>query len=147
MEREQLLKMKVSELLAIAKDYSVPGRHNMRKDQLVAAIVENQPENLEEKSEGHGRDRKPAVSGAVPCMNVGNKIDYVEHAKIGTLVAFKVNETKVLSGMIEEIHKAAFVVNTKAGIRFTVIKNNVIWVKTGKRWPKGVYLALKGEVM
>ena len=111
-------------LLFMAKELNIIGRHSMRKQQLVEAI-----EALVLKK---GDD------------NLKQKDEYIENARIGTIVAFKVNESKTISGKIEEIHKNDFVVETKNGVKFTVRKRNVIWVKTGDRWPKGVFEALKG---
>ena len=36
-----------------------------------------------------------------------------EKAKVGVIIAFKVNDVKVISGKIEEIHQDSFVVATK----------------------------------
>lgn len=84
---------------------------------------------------------------------VKTKKDYVDDVKIGQIVAFKIiipvglngPEEKALSGMIKEIRKNTFIIETKNGTIFNVKKDDVIWVKTGKRFPKGVYLALKGK--
>lgn len=115
--------MKLPALLLIAKERNIRGRHEMRKNQIIDAIIEtNEPEAPE----------------------IGDRTKYVDNIRIGVLVAFRVNDQKALSGKIEEIHVAGFVVKTKNGIRFNVRKKNIMWVKTGERWPKGVYLALKG---
>jgi hypothetical protein len=84
------------------------------------------------------------VSSQEP-QNRPNKESYLRNITIGVLVAFKINEAKMLSGKIEEIHKNEYIVETKTGVRFTVPRSNIAWVKTGPRWPKGVYLALRGE--
>lgn len=139
---EELKGMKVSELLEIAKLLNIQCRHSMRKQILIDSIIQSQgvtrsldDELAEEvESQWHQDDAKGDT-----------KATYVENAKIGMLIAFKVNDRKALSGMIEEIHQAGFVVKTKNGVRFNVRKKNVMWVKTGDRWPRGVYLALKGE--
>jgi hypothetical protein len=128
---ENLLSMTVKELLVLPEARLVKGRHDMRKAELVAAIVNQQP--------------KEEV--AVTFHNSRPKSDYINNAKIGMIVAFRVNNVKVLSGMIEEIHRNSFAVSTKSGVKFTVEKSNIIWVKTGSRWPKGVYLLLKGGIV
>lgn len=125
----ELNSMKVAQLLVIAKDLNIKGRHDMRKDALVKAIA-NSLEQL------------PAVS-QIPEKE--SKASYIENAKIGTIVAFRINDRKTLSGKIEEIHREGFVVETKNGARFNVRRSNIVWVKTGARWPRGVYLALKGD--
>jgi len=85
------------------------------------------------------------ISGSKKVVVGKCKSSYVDEATIGNIIAFSINETKALSGMIEEISSDSFVVKTKNGITFTVLKKNVLWVKTAGRWPRGIYLALKGE--
>lgn len=74
-----------------------------------------------------------------------------EAAKEGVLVAFeRIDELdnhkhKVLSGMIVNVFDTTFEVKTKNGKMFVVPKHSVLWVKTGKRWPKGIYQQLRGE--
>lgn len=38
-------------------------------------------------------------------------------------------------------------VQDKIGNEYFVYKSNILWVKTGKRWPKFVYLMFKGEIV
>jgi hypothetical protein len=80
-----------------------------------------------------------------PSRPIKPKAYYIDNAKVGTIIAFKINGDRVISGMIEEIHKTDFMVKTKNGIKFNVWKKNVVWLKTSARWPRGVYLALKGD--
>ncbi len=87
-------------------------------------------------AEWDGKDVKHPISKS--------KDEYISNAHVGVIIAFKINEEKALSGKVEEIHENKFVVRTKNGIRFSVLKDNIIWVKTGNRWPKGVYMLLKG---
>lgn len=169
-KREELQTKTTKQLLDIAKEMSIVGRHSMRKNELINAIVDRQ--ELVSASEGRILNGEPTQQGTpagilnrlehelasaghdevweelktTPSSNLPRpKEEYIENAKIGTIIAFKVNNVKVISGMIEEIHKSDFLVRTKSGVKFTVRKKNIVWVKTGPRWPKGVYLALKGE--
>jgi hypothetical protein len=137
---EALNQMKVPHLLSIAKKLEIKGRHEMRKANLVEAIV-----NTQNVSEVHIKEvsNKEAKEDE-PQREIKPKSDYVDNIKVDAIIAFKVNESKVISGMVEEIHKTEFVVKTRNGVRFNVRKKNVLWVKTGKRWPRGVYHALKG---
>lgn len=130
--KNDLQKMKLLELLVIAKELNISGRHDMRKSQLVDKIIDADNMNTIEES-------------SLIDESKGNRSSYVDNIRIGVLIAFRVNDRKALSGKVEEIHGEGFVVSTKNGIRFNVRKKNVMWVKTGDRWPKGVYLALKGE--
>ncbi len=139
---EELNKMTVAQLLEIAKELKVLGRHSMRKQELIDSIIQMQ-------SNKSSLEDVIAEDAEVQWSNDDQKEDmkaaYIDNAKIGMLIAFKVNDRKALSGKIEEIHQAGFVVKTKNGVKFSVRKKNVMWVKTGSRWPKGVYLALKGD--
>lgn len=153
--REELEKLTIPSLLRLATVMNVRGRWKMKKEQLVdilagrpklerkavtvkKAVKQNTLEEvLATEEEWAEKAPKEAVTK--------NKHDYIESAKIGTIIAFKVTDKKALSGKIEEIGKSQFLVKTKNGVLFTVKKENVLWVKTTSRWPKGVYLALKGE--
>lgn len=121
-----LEELRMRELLVMAKELQIRGRHELLKAELIAAIRDAQ--------------------AAKPVPRFSEKPNYIENAKIDDIVAFKVNDAKALSGKIEEIHKEFFRVETKNGIKFKVFKSDIIWVKTGARWPRGVYLALKGDV-
>ena len=74
------------------------------------------------------------------------KLSYIEGAKAGTLVAFKTDNGKIKSAMIvkRSTKNRKFKLETKYGASFIVPFDDVIWVRTNKRWPKGVYQLLKG---
>ena len=160
--KSDLEKYTVKQLLEVAKELEVKGRHEMKKAELVdnclraeelrckknIEVVE-QPVKLDFENELAKEIAQEVWSNEMNVLIDTNKnkikTDYIENAKVGTIIAFQINGSKVISGMIDEIHKNDFVVKTKNSIRFTVRKKNVLWVKTGDRWPKGIYLALKGE--
>lgn len=184
-----LMEMNIKQLLEIAKDVNVIGRHNLRKGDLIDAIVsknqndtETDTKQLDESvssnnhlemdlggSEATWTNDTEFTSRAEDAFTCGlNFVDakdiasfpvnlpverqykprteYIESAKIGSVVAFRVNNKKVISGVIDEIRANEFKVVTKNGIAFSVNKRNIVWVKTGKRWPSGVYEALKGFI-
>lgn len=74
------------------------------------------------------------------------KLGYIEGAKVGTLVAFKSDTGKVKSAMIvkRSTKNRKFKLETRYGAQFIVSFDDVVWVRTNKRWPKGVYQLLKG---
>lgn len=76
-----------------------------------------------------------------------SKESYIEEIKIGAMVAFRIGGLKMLSGKIIGITDMSnnYLVETKNGINFSVRRKNIVWVKTGERWPRGIFLALKGE--
>lgn len=81
------------------------------------------------------------------------KDDYIVNAEEGLIVAFRLNFeskkgvklTKVISGKIVENSKEdeVFIVETRNGLVYGVPYQTVVWVKTGARWPKGVYEEMK----
>lgn len=81
------------------------------------------------------------------------KDDYIQNAEEGLIVAFRLNFkaksglplTKVISGKILENDKdgEVYVVETRNGLKYCVPYPSVVWVKTGGRWPKGVYDEMK----
>lgn len=75
-----------------------------------------------------------------------SRAKYVESATVGTLVAFRLSNGRVKSAKIvkKSTSKRKFMVETKYGAQFIVSYDDVIWVKTGTRWPKGVYNLMKG---
>ena len=75
-----------------------------------------------------------------------SRVKYVESATVGTLVAFRLSNGRVKSAKIvkKSTSKRKFMVETKYGAQFIVSYDDVIWVKTGTRWPKGVYNLMKG---
>lgn len=88
-----------------------------------------------------------------PDRDVRTKDDYIQNAEEGLIVAFRLNFTaksgleltKVISGKILENNKEdeVYVVETRNGLKYGVPYPSVVWVKTGGRWPKGVYDEMK----
>lgn len=85
--------------------------------------------------------------------DVKSKEDYIVDAEEGVIVAFRLNFhskrnvalTKVISGKILENNKPEeiYLVETRNGLQYGVPYSSVIWVKTGGRWPKGIYDEMK----
>jgi hypothetical protein len=81
------------------------------------------------------------------------KNDYIRNAEEGLIVAFRLNFenksglklTKVISGKIIENNKddEIYVIETRNGLKYGVPYAAVLWVKTGGRWPKGIYEEMK----
>lgn len=86
------------------------------------------------------------------------KDEYIQSAEEGAIVAFRLNFeskrglklTKVISGKIveNEQDQEVYVVETRNNLKYVVPYSSVVWVKTGGRWPKGVYDEMKqGSVL
>ena len=80
-------------------------------------------------------------------MRIVNKLRYIDNADIGTIVAFRLPGMKAKSAKIirKSTKNRKFKVETAYGMQFVISYDDVLWVKTNKRWPKGVYLLLKGK--
>lgn len=194
MQNKKVEDMNCKELLKLAKDLDITGRHDMKKDQLVAAIkvvqagMKAEVNSLEEEmgikeftgevkgklveeiEEGSGIMVEKSLEedlvketiydneweeapNIIPAATVYNtqfarripreKIEYIKKAEVGTIIAFKVSDVKLLSGMIKEKLSSGFIIQTKNGMEFNVPVEAIVWVKAG-RWPKGIYEALKG---
>jgi hypothetical protein len=169
MEREQreryteLYSCSVKELQDKVKVLGVKGRHKMNKEELIGAIIaaeafyeasakveENRVELIE-----ISKDEAEVIGCAPGQVEVEfvevipeSKVHFIENASAGTIVAFRVqmdSGLEMFSGKITKIGKTIFEVETKNGKRFVINKCSVAWVKTGPRWPKGIYEALRGE--
>ena len=170
-KRQNLERLTVKELV---KNYATPlnivGRHDMKKADLIQAILmeyaKNKPEEImsaattdvtdnteevkvEEKQEENpftGKIKKKRKRKELTDVQKANKMRYIEEAEIGTIVAFKLPGMKVKSAKItrRSTKNRKFKVETTYGTEFVVSFEEVIWVKTNKRWPKGVYNLLKG---
>lgn len=125
-KRTNLMNCTKKHLLEIAKDLQIVGRHNMRKEILVDAIIEK------EKQGTLFKEKTPFLAQDNP------KKEYERNAKIGVLVAFYAGN-RMYSGKIIEIHEERFRIETKRGVRYLINKSDVAWYKTGRRWPRGVY--------
>lgn len=75
------------------------------------------------------------------------KYERVSTAEVGTIIAFSDQNGKVRSAKIVEkfSEDEKFEVVTAYGKEFTITYSDVVWVKTGDRWPRGVYDLLKGR--
>lgn len=80
-------------------------------------------------------------------VDMSKKTPYVEGIEIGTLIAFNMPNGRVKSAKVVRKSSSHRIlkVETNYGAEFVVPYDDVIWVKTGKRWPKGVYNLLKGS--
>lgn len=73
--------------------------------------------------------------------------DYVLTASHGTIVAFRFPSGRVKSAKIvrRSTSNRVLEVETEYGSRHVISFDDVIWVKSGDRWPKNVYKMLKGD--
>lgn len=99
-------------------------------------MTEKLKENILDKS----------ASDEAPKINMEKKMNYIENVAVGTIVAFRLPYGKVKSAMVIEKSptRRKLKLETEYGKVFIINYEDVVWVKTGNRFPKGVYEALKG---
>ena len=164
MKKEELQAMKVSELMALCKANGIPhyhGKNHFRKDELVKAIlgagvagdskVENDKSAKDEvKTDNHDVEAEDKVEKESASVDVDmeQKMPYIEGAVVGTIVAFRLPNGKVKSAKIikKSTKRRQFMLETDYGAQYITPYEDIIWVRTGKRWPRGVYKLLKGLV-
>lgn len=74
------------------------------------------------------------------------KVEYIEKAPLGTIVAFVDENGKARTAAIcdKSLENKTLKVVTEFDREFIVPFENVLWVKNGTRFPRGVYNMLKG---
>lgn len=141
--REQLMEMTVAELRKMAPSLGVKNCRQYKKPELVEQILkaENSIE-VEEVSDVIPEEEETVV------IDVERKVPYIEQAEIGTMVAFMLPNGKVKSAKLinRSVKNRKIKVETSYGRQFVVSYDDVVWVRTNDRWPRGVYNMLKGNV-
>lgn len=138
----------VKELREIAKELEIVGRWDMNKTQLIEAIEmaqavkELSDEDIE--LEGDCIIKENNSNQSEGTQNVTKTTDdYLNNIEPGVLVAFKRNSKDIaMSGKFvsfDENNDNLVYVESKKGTMFKITKANIIWVKTGARWPKWVF--------
>ena len=170
MSREFLEAKTKKELRVIATELEITGRWDMTKAQLIDAIlgaesvesiknkdvVEDIPQsaNDECKVDNHVcenvevEEKVENESANVAKVNMEQKMSYIENIDIGTIVAFRLSNGKVKSAKVtrKSTKNRKLKLETDYGAEYIVSFDDIIWVRTGKRWPRGVYKLLKGQV-
>lgn len=173
MSRELLEVKTKKELRVIATELEITGRWDMTKPQLIDAILRaKEVESNELKNDEHvgGITRAKSANDEHKidnheCENVeaenknenesaGVEVDmkqkmrYIENVDIGTIVAFRLSSGKVKSAKVvrKSTKNRKLKVETDYHAEYIISYDDVVWVRTGKRWPRGVYKLLKGQV-
>lgn len=153
--KESLSKMKVDDIRKYASSLGIKKIRTFKKLELIEEIIkvqneitsdESVPEKTElETEEKEIKSKKVEISEE---DRIYRKLKYVENADIGTIVAFKPEIGKVKSAKIikKSTKNRKLKLETSYGAQFVISYDDVIWVKTTQRWPRGVYNMLKGIV-
>lgn len=138
-----LNKKTCKELREIAKHYGVTGRWDMNKQQLIIAIEDASGFTDDEiMFEGDCIIKEEDSIQSEGSQKVSKTtLEYLISAEVGTLVAFKRNSSKdiAMSGKFISFENGKVTVESKKGTIFKLNPENIIWVKTGERWPKWVF--------
>lgn len=160
MSQNDLMLLKVKELETMCKDRGLPcykGKTHLPKGAMVENIlkwdsehcnVENVVEDVNPVAE---ENNVVETNAEVPDVEVTNwvnksKEEYIDNAEPGTLIAFYDLKGKPrTAALVNRSSKRRLVkLVTEFNWEFTVPYENVLWVRRGNRWPKGVYNLLKG---
>ena len=78
-----------------------------------------------------------------------SKEDYAKTVEPGVIIAFEhideQGEKITISGKILARREDGFEVQTIRGTKLNVLFDNVLWYKTGRRWPKYIFNLLQGK--
>ena len=159
-KREELSNMLVVDLRNMASTYGIKNVKKYKKQELVDMICEiiygQVPTVVDEEAEAtvaveeteEDDNNIEVVTEELSEEEIAERrMPYVENAPIDTIVAFKLPTGKVKSAKIinKSTKNRKLKVETAYGAQFVIPYDSVIWVKTGTRWPKGVYNLLKGN--
>lgn len=143
--------MTVKELRNKAKEFGIVGRWDMTKQQLIDALNEATQKMNDESDYSDNditfetdciiKDEVKTNPEGTQNMTATTK-DYIDNLKSGTLVAFKrdISKDLAMSGKyLGDDSQGKAIIESKKGTKYFIPKANIIWVKTGARWPKWVY--------
>lgn len=144
MSKEKLESMSCAELAKICKEKGIKfynGKTRFKKAEMVEAIMKDYNEVEQVKADGS----KDTETKGTDVKVAGDREERITNAEVGTLVAFRhpENVDRVISAKIvnRSVRRKMLKVETSYGAVISVPYNNVLWVKSGTRWPKFVYEA------
>lgn len=159
--RENLNEMNVENLRKYASSVGVKKIRSFKKAELIEEVIKAcSEEDVVDDVEVFGTDEEIAVlntecekeseldtvdefeeAKVIDETEQANKhLEYIENAEVGTIVAFRVGD-KVKSAKIINRSSARrkLKLETAYGRIYVVDYDDIIWVKTSSRWPRGVY--------
>lgn len=156
MSVEELQKIKCRDLMKMGTKLGIKGAWNLRKAELIEAILRAEESaekvtsakvnNEIDNQDSIGAENQREKQSANVDVDLEGKRRRVEGIEIGALVAFKLSNGKVKSAKVsrKSSKNKKLKVETEYGATYIIAFEDVIWVKSGKRWPRGVYMMLKG---
>lgn len=146
--KEELKSLTVSQLRERAKELGISGRWEMTKTQLIDAIEKSQSEIESEKTK-ESQESSEMVIGEIRDYDKSKRMKFVENVSVGSIVAFRCFGGKVKSAKVidKEEDKKKLILETNYGRTFRVSYEDILWVRMGSRWPKGIIQLLKADVV
>lgn len=162
-KRTELGTMKAEELRQMCKNMGISfykGKSRLTKvemiDKLLCEVESNGEEVIEANDESTEQTKSEPVKSqeeqeeieAEEAAKLAMRAKYIEEAKVGTIIAFRLESGKVISAMIvkKSTKNRKFKVETKYGAEHIVLFDEILWVRTNKRWPKFIYNLFKENV-
>jgi hypothetical protein len=161
-KRTELEAMKADELRQMCKDMGISyykGKARLTKAEMIDKLLSEVEENEDGTDAIEDGDKNAEQPEPVPVKSqeeieaeeaakLARRTKYIEEAKVGTIIAFKLESGKVISAMIvkKSTKHRKFKVETKYGVEHIVLYDEVLWVRTNKRWPKYIYNLFKENV-
>lgn len=152
MTRNELENMTKENVAKVAKDLGVKrykGKSMLSKKELIDGICKAMESNDDVA------DAQKAISEAGEQIKkieivVDRKVkdERILSAPIGTLIAFREPETgKLNTAKLTNRNKTKKLIKceTQYGKEFLISFSDIVWTKTGSRWPKSIYNELKGK--
>lgn len=149
-EIKMLEDMKVKELRNLAKELNIIGRWRMNRRQLLSAI-ETAESNLEKAKKVEKNMKKKEmnkIDTEVKKPKSNNHNEYLKNITVGDLIAFvdPVRKRLETAKVVKKSNRNdKLKVETSYKLEFVIESKQIIWVKTGKRWPVWIYNVLKGK--
>lgn len=156
MSREELEKWNCEGLATFCRENKIPhhhGKNRFRKSEMVDAILKQQEQLSEtineEKIEENGKVgvATKEVKEAADLVQLPGTRKYLENIDVGTLVAFKEPSGRLNTAAVQNVSfkREQLKLVTQYGKEFIVSFDDVIWIRTTKRWPKFVLDVLKQQ--
>lgn len=159
MEKEMLQKMTKDELVQICKERGLPhcrGKNRLKKEELVETILNAECTGVSTNKTKSAVDETEIDNHKVVEVEDKEekqstddideqKLAYIERATVDTIIACIIDGKPRSAKIVKRsTKKRRFMVETAYGAQHIVPYENVIWVRTGNKWPRGVYKMLKG---
>lgn len=159
-KRTELEAMKAEELRQMCKDMGISfykGKSRLTKAEMIDKLLCEAESNGEEVVKANDENTEQTKSEPVKSQEeieaeeaakLAMRAKYIEEAKVGTIIAFRLESGKVISAMIvkKSTKNRKFKVETKYGAEHIVLFDEILWVRTNKRWPKFIYNLFKENV-